>query len=87
VPHGVDFRAHAASLGAIAEDVQGVAALEAALRRAWTADRTTVVVLQTDPSTGTAAGGHWWDVAVPEVSDRESVRAARAAYDQARSGS
>jgi len=43
-------------------------------------------VLQTDPSTGTAAGGHWWDVAVPEVSDSATVQAARAAYDQARKG-
>ena len=25
------------------------------------------------------AGGHWWDVAVPEVSEREEVREARAA--------
>jgi 3D-(3,5/4)-trihydroxycyclohexane-1,2-dione acylhydrolase (decyclizing) len=26
-------------------------------------------------------GGAWWEVAVPEVSDRESVRKARAAYE------
>jgi 3D-(3,5/4)-trihydroxycyclohexane-1,2-dione acylhydrolase (decyclizing) len=31
----------------------------------------------------TEAGGAWWDVAVPEVSDRPQVRAARAAYDAA----
>ena len=86
VPHGVDFRAHAASLGAAAVAVTGIAALEDALRQALAADRTSVVVLQTDPSTGTAAGGHWWDVAVPEVSDSASVQAARTAYDRARKG-
>ena len=31
----------------------------------------------------TDAGGHWWDVAVPEVSERSEVRAARAAYEAA----
>ena len=30
----------------------------------------------------TEAGGHWWDVAVPEVSEREGVTAARKAYEQ-----
>ena len=31
----------------------------------------------------TEAGGAWWDVAVPEVSAREEVRAARKSYEQA----
>ena len=60
-----------------------MAALEDAVRRAQTADRTSVIVVETDPAIGTAAGGHWWDVAVPEVSPRPEVRAARAAYDAA----
>jgi 3D-(3,5/4)-trihydroxycyclohexane-1,2-dione acylhydrolase (decyclizing) len=42
-----------------------------------------VIVITTDPRTSTQAGGHWWDVAVPEVSEREEVRAARAAYKAA----
>ena len=32
------------------------------------------------------AGGHWWDVAVPEVSERAEVRSARAAYESAVKG-
>ena len=32
----------------------------------------------------TTAGGAWWEVAVPEVSDRAEIAAARAAYDAAR---
>lgn len=79
-----DFAAQATGLGAIATTVTGTAALEAAIATARTAERTTVIVLKTDPSTGTDAGGHWWDVAVPEVSTRAEVRAARAAADTAR---
>jgi 3D-(3,5/4)-trihydroxycyclohexane-1,2-dione acylhydrolase (decyclizing) len=80
----VDFAAHAASLGALAEHADGVAALEAALRRALAADRTSVVVVRTDPHVATAAGGHWWDVGVPEVSSRPQVNAARADYEVSR---
>ena len=79
----VDFAAHAASLGAEAEKVAGIAALESALGRARAAQKTYVVVIDSDPAAGTAAGGAWWDVAVPEVSSREEVRAARIAYEAA----
>jgi 3D-(3,5/4)-trihydroxycyclohexane-1,2-dione acylhydrolase (decyclizing) len=77
----VDFVAHAASLGAIAEKAGDIAALEAALARAKNADRTTVIVIDTDPMVTTEAGGWWWDVAVPEVSERAAVRDARKAYE------
>jgi 3D-(3,5/4)-trihydroxycyclohexane-1,2-dione acylhydrolase (decyclizing) len=79
----IDFAAHAASLGAIATKVAGLPELEAALRTARAADRTSVIVIDTDPLVSTEAGGHWWDVAVPEVSERGEVRAARAAYETA----
>jgi 3D-(3,5/4)-trihydroxycyclohexane-1,2-dione acylhydrolase (decyclizing) len=80
----IDFRAHAASLGANAEQVEGIADLEAALQRALAADRTSVVVLRTDPRIATAAGGNWWDVGVPEVSTRAQVNAARTDYEAQR---
>ena len=79
----IDFRAHAASLGALAEKAASLAELEDALRRARAAERTAVVVIDTDPRASTEAGGHWWDVAVPEVSERAEVRAARSAYETA----
>lgn len=79
----IDFAAHAASLGAIAERAASIAELEAALARAKDAPRTTVVVIETDPLASTEAGGHWWDVAVPEVSSRSEVNAARKAYEEA----
>ena len=82
IPVGVDFAAHAASLGAIAERVTGIAELEAALKRARGNDRTTVLVIETDPVAVTEAGGAWWDVPVAEVSDRQEIRDARASYEQ-----
>jgi len=82
----IDFRAHAESLGAIADKVAGVAELESALARARAASRTAVVVIDTDPAIGTKAGGHWWDVPVPAVSTRAEVSAAHAAWLTARAG-
>ncbi len=80
----VDFAAHAASLGALSEHVDGIAALPQALERAKDNPRTTVLVINTDPGASTAAGGAWWDVAVPEASARGDVLAAREAYLAAR---
>jgi 3D-(3,5/4)-trihydroxycyclohexane-1,2-dione acylhydrolase (decyclizing) len=79
----IDFAAHAASLGAAARKVASLAELEAALKDVRKADRTSVIVIDTDPLASTEAGGHWWDVAVPEVSARAEVRAARADYESA----
>ena len=79
----IDFAAHAASLGAIAKKVASIGELETALAESKANDRTTVLVIDTDPLITTEAGGHWWDVAVPEVSDRPSVNAAREAYEKA----
>jgi 3D-(3,5/4)-trihydroxycyclohexane-1,2-dione acylhydrolase (decyclizing) len=82
----IDFVAHARSLGADAEKVADVAALEAAVAKAKSAARTTVLVIETDPQTGTAAGGAWWNVPVAEVSGDARVRAAHAAWRRAVDG-
>jgi 3D-(3,5/4)-trihydroxycyclohexane-1,2-dione acylhydrolase (decyclizing) len=66
----IDFAVHAASLGARAEKVSGLAALAAALARARASDRTYVIVIDTDPLISTAAGGAWWDVPAPDVQGR-----------------
>ena len=81
---GVDFAAHAASLGAVSRKVSGLAELEAALPEIRAERRTSVIVIATDPAASTSAGGAWWDVAVPEVSNRAEVAAARKPYDAAR---
>jgi 3D-(3,5/4)-trihydroxycyclohexane-1,2-dione acylhydrolase (decyclizing) len=82
---GIDFRAHAEALGAIAQRVGSLDELARALDAARTNLSTTVIVIETDPSKSTGAGGHWWDVAVPEVSERAEVRRAREEYEMARS--
>jgi 3D-(3,5/4)-trihydroxycyclohexane-1,2-dione acylhydrolase (decyclizing) len=80
---GVDFVAHAASMGALAERVETVDELAAALERARAADRTSVIVIRTDPNAWTG-GDAWWDVGVPEVSEREDVRIAKAEHEAER---
>ena len=80
-PPAIDFRAHAQSMGATAVKVASVSELEAALATARSAPGPFVVVIDTDPYPSTPNGGTWWDVAVPEVSDRAEVRAARAKYE------
>ena len=77
----IDFRAHAESLGAIAVKVESLADLERAITDAKSNEKTSVIVIDTDPIESTEAGGTWWDVAVPEVSDRESVNQARSKYE------
>ena len=79
----IDFAAHAGSMGAISRKVTGSAELETALAEARGHDRTSVIVIDTDPLISTDAGGHWWEVAVPEISVRDEVKAARKRYDGA----
>jgi 3D-(3,5/4)-trihydroxycyclohexane-1,2-dione acylhydrolase (decyclizing) len=78
----IDFAAHAASLCAGARRVASTAELEAALESARRATTTQVIVIDTDPLRSTEAGGHWWDVAVPEASQRPEVGAAREGYEE-----
>jgi 3D-(3,5/4)-trihydroxycyclohexane-1,2-dione acylhydrolase (decyclizing) len=81
---GVDFEANARSLGAHAIKAANLAEFKKALEEAKAADRTTVVVIETDTSIGVPGYESWWDVAVAEVSEVESVRQARARYEEAR---
>jgi 3D-(3,5/4)-trihydroxycyclohexane-1,2-dione acylhydrolase (decyclizing) len=73
----VDFQKHAESMGALAETVHSIGELEQAFARAKKADRTTVIVTKVQPHVWTP-GDAWWDVGVPEVSERKQVRAAKA---------
>jgi 3D-(3,5/4)-trihydroxycyclohexane-1,2-dione acylhydrolase (decyclizing) len=78
----VDFAAHAGSLGAEAVHVANVAELKTAMQRARAATRTQVLVIDTSPWRTTDDGGAWWEVAIPEVSERAEVKAAREQYLQ-----
>jgi 3D-(3,5/4)-trihydroxycyclohexane-1,2-dione acylhydrolase (decyclizing) len=79
----VDFAKHAEAMGARVEVVATLEELESALHRARTADRTAVIVIETDADTWTG-GDAWWDVGVPEVSEREAVRVSKAEHEAER---
>ena len=84
-PFVVDFAKHAESMGALARQCESLADLEEAMDWARTNDRTTVISIATDGSAW-MPGDAAWDVGVPEVSEREEVRAARTEQDQIRAG-
>lgn len=83
IPEGApktDFATHARALGCEAESVRGIAELEQALQRARQSSTTYVIALDTDPLPSTTEGGAWWEVAVPEVSERPQVQDAYRGY-------
>jgi 3D-(3,5/4)-trihydroxycyclohexane-1,2-dione acylhydrolase (decyclizing) len=83
-PVKVDFIANARSLGAHTIKAETLVDLRKALQEAKTTDRTTVIVVETDTSQGVPGYESWWDVAVAEVSEMDSVRKARTDYEVAR---
>ena len=76
----IDFAKHAEAMGATSVKVGSIAELEEALARRHGIEGPYVVVIDTDPYPSTEPGGTWWEVGVPEVSDRPQVTEARATY-------
>ncbi|MBE9640952.1 3D-(3,5/4)-trihydroxycyclohexane-1,2-dione acylhydrolase (decyclizing) [Salipiger pacificus] len=76
----IDFVAHAAAMGAHAEKAADIAELEAKIVEARGREIPTVIVIDTTAVPGTGAGGHWWDVAVPQVGGPERLERARETY-------
>ncbi len=77
----IDFVAHAASMGAHAVKAANIAELEARIAEARRRSIPSVVVIDTEAVSGTGAGGHWWDVAVPQTGGPERLETARAKYN------
>lgn len=83
---GVDFEAHAASMGAMAETVSNPQELAEAFKRAQAADKTYVIVMKVDPYEGWTTEGHaWWEVGTPHVTDSDKVREAHIDWESSRS--
>jgi 3D-(3,5/4)-trihydroxycyclohexane-1,2-dione acylhydrolase (decyclizing) len=80
----VDFAANAASLGAWTALARTGEDLKAALAAARKQSRTSVLVIETAYEQTVPSYESWWDVPIAEVSDRESVKAARQKYEEAR---
>ncbi|MGJ8616458.1 MAG: 3D-(3,5/4)-trihydroxycyclohexane-1,2-dione acylhydrolase (decyclizing) [Sulfitobacter sp.] len=70
----VDFEAHAASMGALAETVANPAEFAEAFKRAKAAEKTSVIVMTVDAYDGWTTQGHtWWEVGTPHVSENPKV--------------
>ena len=80
----VDFVANAASLGAWAKRAHSRDDVVTALAEARRQPRTSVVVVETSYEQRVPGYESWWDVAIAEVSERDSVQAARKKYEEAR---
>jgi 3D-(3,5/4)-trihydroxycyclohexane-1,2-dione acylhydrolase (decyclizing) len=80
----VDLAANAESLGARVIRTESIAELRAGLEQAKAEQGVTVIAIEVDRYEGVPSYESWWDVAVPEVSDVESVREARERYEEAR---
>lgn len=76
----VDFRAHAESMGALTIEVHSLAEFADALEKARAATKTAVIVTKVRAKDFTE-GGAFWQVGIPEVSERASVTEARASMD------
>jgi len=70
----IDYVAHAGSMGAHAVMATTLSELETAISDSIARGGVNVVVINTDPEPSTEAGGCWWDVAVPAVSERKNMR-------------
>ncbi|MBO6898055.1 MAG: 3D-(3,5/4)-trihydroxycyclohexane-1,2-dione acylhydrolase (decyclizing) [Shimia sp.] len=82
---GVDFTAHAASMGATAEKVATPAELAEAFKRAKASDKTYVIVMDVDPYEGWTTEGHaWWEVGTPHITEDDSVREAHIEWEASR---
>ncbi|WP_424966740.1 3D-(3,5/4)-trihydroxycyclohexane-1,2-dione acylhydrolase (decyclizing) [Dinoroseobacter sp. S375] len=82
---GVDFVAHAASMGANAVYAENAEDLAEAFKAAKASDKTSVIVMNVDAYEGWTTEGHtWWEVGTPHITDNPKVRAAHEEIEAAR---
>ena len=82
-PLPVDLAANAKSLGAHVVQCETYDDFLSALETAKGIDQTAVIYIQNDRYVGVPGYESWWDVAIAEVSEIDSVKTARADYEQA----
>ncbi|WP_350348241.1 3D-(3,5/4)-trihydroxycyclohexane-1,2-dione acylhydrolase (decyclizing) [Agromyces sp. G08B096] len=84
----VDLAANARSYGVdvieIAPGPDAIDDLRRAVEAAKASDRTTLIHVESDPLLPGPDGEGWWDVPMAEVSDLDTVRTARAVYEEER---
>ena len=79
----VDLAVNAKSLGAHVIPCETYEDFLAALDTAKSIERTTVIYIKNDRYVGVPGYESWWDVAIAEVSESDSVKEARAEYERA----
>lgn len=79
----IDLAANARSLGAHVIQCETYKDFLNALETAKGIKRTTVIYIQNDRYVGVPGYESWWDVAIAEVSEIDTVKTARADYEQA----
>ena len=80
----VDLAMNARSLGAHVIECSDYDGFVAALENAKASERTAVIYVENDRYVGVPAYNTWWDVPVAEVSERDSVNAAREEWSEMR---
>ncbi len=80
----VDLAQNARSLGATVIECEGYAGLVAGLQQAKTIDKTVVLYIRNDRYLGVPGYHSWWDVPIAEVSEADSVQAAREEWEEMR---
>jgi 3D-(3,5/4)-trihydroxycyclohexane-1,2-dione acylhydrolase (decyclizing) len=83
-PLPVDLAMNARSLGAEVIDCQTYDELVAALESAKASERTVVIHVHNDRYVGVGGYHSWWDVPVAEVSEVDTVQAAREEWEEMR---
>ena len=82
---GVDFVAHATSMGAAAEKVANANELKEAFKRAKSSDKTYVIVMDVDPYEGWTTEGHaWWEVGTPHATTNPKIHDAHKDWESSR---
>ena len=77
----IDYAANARSLGADVIECVTTEDYASAIKQALNATKTTVIYIRNDRYVGVPGYESWWDVPVAEVSEMESVRAARKEWE------
>jgi 3D-(3,5/4)-trihydroxycyclohexane-1,2-dione acylhydrolase (decyclizing) len=77
----VDFAQNARSLGAYVIETNSIESLKGALAEAKLRTETTVITIETSLTKG-VPGYAWWEVAIAEVSEIDTVQKARADYEE-----
>jgi len=80
----VDLVMNARSLGAHVIECDSYETVVTALQTAKTIDHTTVIYVRNDRYLGVPGYDSWWDVPIAEVSERDTVKAAREEWEEMR---